>query len=598
MSALCSQILYKYFSISIEGPYGGTNMDKNRANVPEDLFTSDKYFHYIVQYVGDIQGEVSKVSGYYVTIINNQYAMISTERETDLNVDEPRFKTIEFAVQSAFFTLQQVSPIEAAKVNFLQLELPLNLTGRGVDIIIIDTGIDYLSEEFIDSRGETRIELIWDQTIPNLGKEQKIPVPYGTIYTREEIQKAIKAYREGGAPYEIVPSRDEVSHGTNMTGLIGGTGKKPEFKGVVPECNFVVIKLLEAYGYKKLYNLKINVFDISTIFTAFEFVERYIKINRKPRVVYFPLGTNLGNHKGNGVLELYIENILKNNAIAVVTGAGNQAGKGSHTSGVITAVGQRRAIDLYVAPGEQFIIVEIWVDQPNIMSLDIISPSGENTGTINPAINAIQTFSYLFEGTTIKVNYFVPEENTGDQLIRIIFYNLQSGVWTMALTGEAILDGKYNAWIPQEGLIKPETRFILSDPYGTFTNPGGSKYIITAAAYNQNNDNILNYSGVAFIEDFINVIDIAAGGVNALTVAPNNQLAIVNGTSVSAAIVAGVCSMLFQWGIVEGNYPYMYSQTIKTFLARGVSTRPGDIYPNPQWGYGMLDALKLFENII
>lgn len=573
-------------------------MEGNNANVLADLFTSAKYFHYVVQYGGNIQEEVSRVPGYYVTIINDEYAIISTETETDLNIDEPRFKTIIFVITPAFFTLQQVSPIEASKVNFLQLELPLNLTGRGVNIAIIDTGIDYLNEEFMNSRGETRIELIWDQTIQNFGQEQKIPVPYGTVYTKEEIQNAIQAYRNGKSPYEIVPSRDEIGHGTNMAGLIGGTGKNPDFKGVVPECNFIIIKLVEAYAYKKFFELKTNVFDIFTIFTAFEFMERYIEIRRRPTIIYFPLGTNLGNHKGNGALELYIENILKNNAIAVVTGAGNQAARGGHTSGTITAVGERRAVDLYVAPGEKFIIVEIWIDQPNIMSLDIISPSGESTGMVNPTINMVQTFSYLFETTTIKVNYYVPEENTGDQLIRIRFFNLQPGIWTMALTGANILDGRFNVWIPQEGLIQPETRFILADPYGTFTNPGGSKYIITIAAYNQNNDNILNYSGVAFINDYINVIDVAAGGVNALTVAPNNQVAIVSGTSVSAAIVTGVCAMLFQWGIVDGNYPYMYAQTIKTFLARGVSTRPGDIYPNPQWGYGMVDALRLFENII
>ena len=85
--------------------------------------------------------------------------------------------------------------------------------------------------------------------------------------------------------------------------------------------------------------------------------------------------------------------------------------------------------------------------------------------------------------------------------------------------------------------------------YGTITNPANSIYIITAAAYNQNNNNLVDYSGMAFLNHYIDRIDVAAGGVNALTVAPNNKTAIVNGTSVSAAVVAGVCAMLFQWGI-------------------------------------------------
>jgi len=93
-------------------------------------------------------------------------------------------------------------------------------------------------------------------------------------------------------------------------------------------------------------------------------------------------------------------------------------------------------------------------------------------------------------------------------------------------------------------------------------------------------------------------VDTAAGGVNAITVAPNNQVATVNGTCVAAAVTAGAYAMLFEWGIVKLNNPYMYSQTVKTYIARGASKRLGDIYPNPQWGYGLLNILKMFQNMI
>ncbi|MDZ5035089.1 S8 family serine peptidase, partial [Clostridium perfringens] len=139
--------------------------------------------------------------------------------------------------------------------------------------------------------------------------------------------------------------------------------------------------------------------------------------------------------------------------------------------------------------------------------------------------------------------------------------------------------------------------FIPEDPYGTITSPGNATVLVTAAAYNQNNNNILNYSGMAFNTNYAGVIDVAAGGVNALTVAPNNKTAIVNGTSVAAAIVSGACSMLFEWGDVQGNNPNMYAQTIKAYLARGVTQRPGDVYPNPQWGYGILNIFVMFQNI-
>jgi subtilisin family serine protease len=565
--------------------------------VPEDLFHSANYDHYVVKYRGDIVEEVSKYTNYWVTIINDRFAIMTVMKNIEINIGGPYFTTVVYVQPADMFTLQQISPIEAAQVNFLQLDLPLNLTGRGVDVAIIDTGIDYLNVEFMNASGETRIGSIWDQTIEQLGKEQKIPTPYGTVYMKDEIQSAIQLSRDGGSPYELVSSKDEIGHGTSMAGIVGATGNNPQLKGVVPECEFIIIKLVEDLSLKEEFDIKIPVFNITTIFTALEFVYRYASTNNKPTVIYFPLGSNLGNHKISGILGQYIEEISRNTGIVVVAGAGNQRESGTHTSGQISTVGEKQAMEIDVSSIQKKLWVDIWIDQPNIMSLEIVSPSGENTGTINVLVNSIGMYTFLFEKTSIKVNYYVPEEITGDELIRIRFSDLKSGIWLLRLTGNSILDGKFNAWIPQEGITVGGTRFSFSDPYGTITNPN-SDYLVTAAAYNQNNDNIVNYSGMAFMDNYIGRIDVAAGGVNAISVAPGNKLDVVNGTSVAAAVVTGACAMLFQWGIIDGNYPRMYSQTIKTYLARGTIKRRGDVYPNPQFGYGILDVVIMFENIM
>lgn len=571
---------------------------KEGFRAPRNIFSDPNYYHYIVQYEGNIQEEVSRYPGYYVTIVNDIYAIISANKELELNIEGPIFSTIVYAASPDIFTLQQVSPIDASGANFLQLELPLSLTGRGVNVAIIDTGIDYLNDEFIRENGETKIEYIWDQTVNPIEGNENSQVPFGTVYSKSNVQEAINAYREGRSPYDIVATRDEIGHGTNMAGIIGAIGKNPNLKGMVPECSFVVIKLLESITYKKRFNIQIPIFDIVPIFAALEFLYRYSLASNKPMVIYFPLGSNLGSHKGSGILEQYMDSISRNSGMAIVTGSGNQGASQTHTSGIISQVGQSRTIQLYASPEQKMMIIDIWIDQPNIMSLSIVSPSGESTGQLSAEINAVETYSFIFEGTSMRINNFLPEENTGDQLIRIRLENMREGIWRFILTGESILDGTFNAWIPQEGITIGGTRFISSDPYGTIMNPATSDYVITAAAYNQTNNTILSYSGVAFLEDFINVIDVAAGGVNALTVAPNNTTAIVNGTSVSAAVLTGACAMLFQWGIVEGNDPNMYSQTIKTYVAKGAVQRGGDVYPNPQWGYGLLNIVNMFQNMI
>lgn len=245
-----------------------------------------------------------------------------------------------------------------------------------------------------------------------------------------------------------------------------------------------------------------------------------------------------------------------------MTGAGNERAEAEHATGFIASAGEKSEVEIDVSPEKKDLWVEVWVDAPNIMSLEIISPSGESSGLMNALLNASMVYGFIFENTRIKVNYFLPEVNTGDELIRIRFYDLQPGIWKLRLIGDLILDGKFNVWMLKSELTPGVARFTPSDPYGTVTNPSNPKYIITAAAYNQNNNNITNYSGVDFFENKINMIDIAAGGVDAITVAPNNQVAIVNGTSVSAAIVTGACVMLFQWGIIDRNAPYMYAVTL------------------------------------
>lgn len=571
---------------------------KRNSTIGDKAFNDATIDNYIVQYEGDIEEEFSRYENFYVIIINEKYAIASVPKDFEINIQEPFFSTIVYVKPAEFFSLQQISPVEASQASFLQLDLPLNLTGGGVNVAMIDTGIDYLNEEFMDINGETRIEVIWDQTIISTEEGTTPLVPFGSLYTKKQIQQAINTYRAGNSPYDIVPSRDELGHGTGNAGIIGGTGKNPELRGVAPECNFVIVKLIRDYSFEAQFKVNEPVYNITAIFAALEFIYRYTIDRAKPTVIYFPLGSNLGNHKGNGILEQYIQTIIINRGIAFVTGTGNQRAEGEHASGIIEEVGGISIVEIDVSPLQNDLWVEIWVDQPNIMSLDIISPSGENSGVINAIINTIAFYTFIFEKTNIKVNYYIPEENSGDELIRIRFYNLQPGVWRLRLIGNTILDGRYNAWMSQNQITVGESKFSPEDPYGTVTTPSSSNYIITAAGYNQNNNNVVNYSGMAFVTQYVNVIDVAAGSVNATTVAPNNKIAILNGTSVAAAVVTGACAMLFEWGIVQGNDPYMYSQTLKTYLARGTRKRGGDIYPNPQWGYGMLDILLMFENMI
>ena len=53
--------------------------------------------------------------------------------------------------------------------------------------------------------------------------------------------------------------------------------------------------------------------------------------------------------------------------------------------------------------------------------------------------------------------------------------------------------------------------------------------------------------------------------------------------------VSGAAALLMQWGIVNGNDPYLYGEKVKAYLRKGARPLPGyEEYPNEEVGWGRL----------
>ena len=343
--------------------------------------------NYLVEYRGNFKEQIDKISYACGDIITETIGVISTSPELleQLRKDVP---AITFIDPRSKYVLQDISPSSVDNISAIKVNPYLDLTGRGVLIGMVDTGIDYLNEEFIREDDTSKVVSIWDQTIQD-NSDSKVYI--GRTYSVDQINNAIKAYRNHQDPYAIVPSRDEEGHGTKMAGIIGARGSNREIQGVASGCEFVIVKLFESINFKK--ELEANnipytpVYNTSEILTAIDYLKNFSIEQNKPMVIYLGVGTTEGSHDGNNIISRYITSIGSVRGLVTVAGVGNEGAAEGHASGFIQQVGGTVSIEIRISKEMKYFSFKIWVLKPNIASLNVISPNGDESNFIKAKNN-------------------------------------------------------------------------------------------------------------------------------------------------------------------------------------------------------------------
>jgi len=553
--------------------------------------------NYIVQYRGDFKEEIDKVSYACGDIINNTIGVVSTSEENldRLLKDVP---SIVFIDQRWMFVLQDISPSNVDNINTIKINPYLNLTGRGVLVGMVDTGIDYLNEEFIREDDTSRVSNIWDQTIQG-SADQSLYI--GETYSNEQINTAIKTYKNKGDPYQIVPSKDEIGHGTRIAGIIGARGYSKDFQGVAPDCDFVIVKLLESFNFKnRLIGNGVQyipIYNNSEVLAAIEYLKNFAVKVKKPMVIYIGVGATEGSHDGNNLISKYLTNVGSTRGIVSISGVGNEGASEGHASGNIKNLGDMSTVDLRIPKQIKYFSFNIWVRKPNRANLKVVSPTGEATDVIKSEANKSLQIKFVFLGTEMIVKYYDPEYFTGHQLINITFMNIKPGIWTIQLIGKYLTNGRYDIWLPPEKTLPEGTKFLESDPFITLTIPSTARKVITVAYYG-NDKALVASSGKGYNSNNLINPDIATIGVNIITTKVSGGITTDSGSSVATGVVAGACALLLQWGIVERNDITMYSIKMRSYLIYGADRSNVNYkYPTREIGYGNFDLLGTFNVI-
>lgn len=575
------------------------------------LIVSEETGDYIIEYNSLYFEQIQRQDGVCISCINDTWCILYTNYPGSRNIN----------IQQGYYSvpklygLMDTTSFDASGITATLNQPLLNVRGQGVLIGFLDTGIDYLREDFKASGGRTRIAAVWDQTIQSVNYEEDTGeaagteqydreqvqgmVQYGTVYTREDINAALAAEREGQNPYDIVPSRDENGHGTFLAG-VAAASETADYIGAAPEAEILMVKLKPAKKYLRDFYLlpeRVEAYSETDMMMGVRFLQQYAIREKKPLVICVGLGTASGSRTGALPFADLLNTLARQVNTVVVTCTGNEANNRTHTSGLAVSDTEPSEIEITVGADERGFVMEIWAESLDILSVAITSPSGERISRIPARIDTGGVYNFLLERSQVAVDYRVVESASGYEVIFMRFINPAQGIWKIHVYSLTNIVGRYNAWLPLKQFLSGDTYFLNSNPSTTLTEPGAAERVISVGAYNHITDASYAASGRGYTATGLIKPDFVAPGVDVYGVRAGGGYTTRTGTSVAAAHAAGAAALLLTWGVTNGNLPYMGTNEVKSVLIRGAKRENNTVYPNNIYGYGKMDVIEAFYKL-
>ena len=517
-------------------------------------------------------------------------------------------------------------------------EPPFTLTGKGVLIGIIDSGIDFTNPDFRNPDGSTRIRALYD-------------IQQNRIFSREDINLYLQseAFERINNPnlqneassenVTISLSRaiDFSGHGTAVAGIAASNGASSKgyfegaasetsagyehssagyagsLAGVAPEAELLVVKLGQDIPDSFPRTTQLMKAVNWTVLTATE-IGMPISIN-------ISIGNTYGPHDGSSLLETFLDAAAEVGRTSICVGGGNEGSDRGHTSLIFeqNETGTK-FISLSIGDYETGLTIQLWKNYSSDCSVALIAPDGTVypivetfptlTGTfLRPAASLDRSLTISTTGETILVYIGTPVPYSINQELYFDFIPkaeyLSRGIWQFRIEKIVSNPLSLNLYLPVGLTRSLETRFVDPDTSNTITIPSTASRVITVGAYDPYTDLVPDFSGRGYILEqlvtdreatgtstfFQTQVkpDLVAPGVNIVSNDLLGGYSTFTGTSFAAPFVTGGAALLMEWGIVRGNDRYMYGQKIKATLqrlARQLEAYPS--VPNEVSGYGAL----------
>jgi len=471
--------------------------------------------------------------------------------------------------------------VPAIGADLLHSQVP-PITGKGVIVGAVDTGIDYSHLDFrYDADGDgieesSRILYILDQT-----------GLFNATYTKAEIEGDIG---NGLGPDEgAVREEDTDGHGTHVMGIAAGDGSASSagFVGVAPQAWIISVK---------------TTFYTSDILAGVRYIFDKAADLGLPAVVNLSLGGQDGPHDGTSLFEQGLDELAQGQGRAIVVSAGNEGDQLLHVGRVLAG----DAYTFSLVPTEDSLNFVLWYPGTSSFTVTVVPPGGAPLSVPSGSSDSASTpaGNVYVDNASGGTN-----PNNGDKEVLVNLSGLTSQIpWSVTVT-DAGGGGRFDGWITSDnGTI------LGGDASETVDEPGNAPHVITVGAFNTKNrwisrageedfssqypiGELSYFSSRGPTRDGRRKPEIAAPGAwiaSALSTSspapdyltcPDGVHTLLLGTSMAAPHVTGTVALMLS---VD---PTLTSDEIKEKL---IQTAKSDgftgVVPNDAWGWGKLAA--------
>jgi subtilisin family serine protease len=467
--------------------------------------------------------------------------------------------------------------VAPGKVKLPDFKNKTGLTGKGVVIGIVDSGIDAKHPAFAG-----RILRIWDQNLPGPGVEEG---NYGAEFTGEQ----------------LTVSQDTNGHGTHVAGIAAGADET--YAGVAPEAELVIVNsdLQDAH-----------------IADAVRYIFRVARELERPVVVNLSLGGHADAHDGSDSLSRIIDAETGPGRI-VCCAAGNEGNDNIHGQASVAAKKNRNM--RFNVPYNQVGILWLngWYAGDSQLEIALRSPNGFVTPFQKIVTDGNPTQEYQLPDSRVEIVTPAPDKANGDHNFFVQVRGngpspVMGGIWQLRVRNTTATNTRLDVWTLDNQSSVFFTGKSAQDCM-KIGSPGAASSAITVAAYTtkvqytdidgqvrdmgMELDTMSEFSSEGPLRNDAQKPDVTAPGamiVSALSANAemdrsmmlNSKFVVMAGTSMATPFVTGLVALLLQ------RDPNLDPAAVKELLRKNSSipTKPQGTFDS-KWGFGVINAANL-----